>query len=96
MFFPSCRCQVLAAIEATVPGAGERILTLVEKQFEHRCKQEMIAVEQQTKQQDEDNKIRMTGIAVGFFVWLYTGSGLTQARASTKDRNSDLPRKRTL
>jgi len=28
--------------------------------------------------------------------WLYTGSGLTQTSVSTRDRSSDLPRKRTL
>ena len=59
-----------AAFEIAVPGTGERILTLVEKQFEHRCKQEIVKQEQEAKQQDEDNKIRTAGIAVGFLVLL--------------------------
>jgi uncharacterized membrane protein len=59
-----------AAFEIAVPGTGERILALVEKQFEHRCKQEIVKQEQEAKQQDEDNKIRTTGIAVGFLVLL--------------------------
>jgi len=64
-----------AAFEAAVPGTGERILTLVEKQFEHRCKQEIAKHEhevakhkQATLQQDEDNKIRAMGIVVGLLV----------------------------
>ena len=50
-----------AAFEDAVPGTGERILTLFEKQFEHRCQQE-------TKQQENDHSVRMSGIAVGFLV----------------------------
>ena len=59
-----------AAFELAVPGTGERILTLFEKQFEHRCKQEIAKHEQELKQQDEDNKIRAAGIAVGLIVLL--------------------------
>ena len=59
-----------AAFEVAVPGTGERILTLVEKQFEHRCQQEVAKHEQEAKQQDEDNKVRAAGIAVGFMVLL--------------------------
>lgn len=59
-----------AAFEVAVPGTGERILTLFEKQFEHRCKQEIAKQEQEAKQQDEDNKVRTAGIAVGFLVLL--------------------------
>ena len=44
-----------------MPGTGERILALFEKQFEHRCQQE-------TKQQENDHSVRMSGIAVGFLV----------------------------
>jgi uncharacterized membrane protein len=66
-----------AAFEIAVPGTGERILTLVEKQFEHRREQEIakhnldIAKQgQEAKQQDEDNKTRSAGIAVGLIVLL--------------------------
>jgi len=59
-----------AAFEIAVPGTGERILTLFEKQFEHRCGQEIAKHEQEIKQQDEDNKVRAAGIAVGFIVLL--------------------------
>jgi len=59
-----------AAFEVAVPGTGERILTLFEKQFEHRCNQEIAKHEQEVKQQDEDNKIRAAGIAVGLIVLL--------------------------
>ena len=59
-----------AAFEIALPGTGERILTLFEKQFEHRCKQEIVQHEQEAKQQDEDNKIRAAGIAVGLIVLL--------------------------
>jgi len=64
-----------AAFEAAVPGTGERILTLVEKQFEHRCQQEIAKHEHEVAkhkqailQQDEDNKIRAMGIVVGLLV----------------------------
>jgi uncharacterized membrane protein len=57
-----------AAFELAVPGTGERILTLVERQFEHRCEREIAAQEQAAKQQEEDNKIRSVGIAVGLLV----------------------------
>ena len=49
------------AFEVAVPGTGDRILTFVEKQFAHRCKQEIT-------QQEFDNNLRMTGVVVGFFV----------------------------
>ena len=71
-----------AAFEVAVPGTGERILSLVEKQFEHRCKQEnakhemeivkhdleVAKHEQEAKQQVEDNRTRRIGIAVGLIV----------------------------
>ena len=47
--------------EDACPGAGDRILTLVEKQFEHR-------IEWEKKQQSEDNQSRITGVAIGFLV----------------------------
>ena len=55
-----------AAFEAAVPGTGERIVSLVEKQFDHRRNQEIAQAEREAKQQDEDNKVRTAGIAVGF------------------------------
>ena len=74
-----------AAFEVAVPGTGERILSLIEKQFEHRCKQEIaqhdleIAKheqevakdEREAKQQDEDNKVRDAGLAVGLVVLVF-------------------------
>jgi uncharacterized membrane protein len=64
-----------SAFEIAVPGTGERILSLIEKQFEHRCKQEIARHEQEiakdereAKQQDEDNKVRDAGLAVGLVV----------------------------
>ena len=53
----------LRKIEEMCPGSIDRILTLVEKQCDHRCKQE-------TKQQEDDNNFRMVGVAVGFIIML--------------------------
>jgi uncharacterized membrane protein len=47
--------------EETCPGAAGRILTLVEKQFEHR-------IDWEKKQQHEDNTSHTGGILVGFLV----------------------------
>ena len=57
-----------SAFEVAVPGTGERILTLVEKQFEHRCCQEVAQNERESKQQEKDYTVRLVGIGVGFMV----------------------------
>ena len=57
-----------ASFEAAVPGTGERILTLFEKQFEHRCNLEIAEQERQAKQQENDNNLRTMGIVVGLLV----------------------------
>ena len=47
--------------EEACPGAADRILALVEKQFEHR-------IDWEKKQQSEDNTARMGGVVIGFLV----------------------------
>jgi uncharacterized membrane protein len=47
------------AFEDACPGAGIRILELFEKQVEHRCNRE-------TRDQENNHRVRMAGIAVGF------------------------------
>jgi uncharacterized membrane protein len=51
----------LMGYENACPGAADRILTLTEKQFEHR-------VESEKNQQKNDNEFRAMGVVVGLMV----------------------------
>jgi len=57
-----------ASFEIAVPGTGERILSLIEKQFEHRCELEITQQEQEAKKQENDSNLQIMGVVVGFLV----------------------------